>query len=242
MELRDAGASGKALSLIEGLPEGELTDAARLMKARLLLDRDRLREAAAIYEDLCGSVQSHGCWNALGVVRMSLGGYREAVAAFQKSIRIEATARTHSNLAVAYAYLRKLNEARDHHDRALALDPLSIQSRLNFGVFLFNGRRFDEAGKIFTAVIADAPKDFYARLYMGRVHTMRRDYKAALREFDRGVELNREFFDLYYHRAVVRAKLNDPGGALSDLNRADRINPVNGLTDALRASIKSRPR
>ncbi|MEQ9365392.1 MAG: tetratricopeptide repeat protein, partial [Leptospirales bacterium] len=101
------------------------------------------------------------------------------------------------------------------------------------------GRRFDEAGKIFAEVIADAPDEFYARLYLGRVHTMQRDYEKALSEFNRGVELNRKFFDLYYHRAVVRAKLRDPGGALSDLNQADRINPVNGLTDALRNSIKS---
>jgi tetratricopeptide (TPR) repeat protein len=239
LELRQAGESAAALALFETLPDTERTESARLMYARLLLDRDRLREAAAIYEDLCGAVRSHGCWNALGVVRMSLGGYREAAAAFEKSIRVEGTARTHSNLAVALSYLRKANEARENHDRALALDPRGVQTRLNFGVFLFSGRRFDEAGKIFAEVIADAPDEFYARLYLGRVHTMQRDYEKALSEFNRGVELNRKFFDLYYHRAVVRAKLRDPGGALSDLNQADRINPVNGLTDALRNSIKS---
>ncbi len=242
MELRGAGQSAAALKLLESLADAELSDSARLLKAKLFLDRDRLREAAAIYDDLCRSIRSADCWNALGVVRMSLGGYREASTAFLKSIDVEATARTHSNLAVAFAHLRRLNAARDHHDRALALQPRGIQPRLNFGVFLFTGRRFEEAGRVFAGVLKDAPDQFYARLYLGRVYTMQRKYKEALREFDRGVQLNREFFDLYYHRAVVRAKLGDPGGALSDLNRADRINPVNGLTDALRTSIKSRRR
>lgn len=243
-ELHQAGESRAALALLDSLPAADLADshAARLLQARLLLDRDRLREAGEIYDDLCAAVQTHGCWNALGVVRMSTGGYREAVAAFQKSIQMEATARTHSNLAVAYAYLHRLNEARDNHDRALALAPRNIQVRLNFGVFLFSGRKFDAAGKIFQSVLADEPDLFYARLYMGRVYTMQRQFEEALLELNRGIELNRKFFNLYYHRAVVRAKLRDPGGALSDLNQADRLNPVNGLTDVLRDAIKRKRR
>ena len=241
-ELHQAGKSASALALFESAPDqqkvvAESSDAA-LLKARLLLDRDRLREAGMIYEDQCRSVRTHSCWNALGVVRMVSGGHADAIAAFEEALTIQKSARTYSNLAVAYAHMNQPDHARENHDRALALEPENPTVQMNFGVFLFTGRRFADAGAIFKNVLNRNPDLFYARLYMGRVLTMQREYNAALLEFDRGIQLNPNFFDLYYHRAVVRAKLGDPGGALSDLNQADRINPISGLTDPLREAIK----
>jgi tetratricopeptide (TPR) repeat protein len=66
----------------------------------------------------------------------------------------------------------------------------------------------------------------------GRQHSEKKDWKAAISEFSRAIELDPNFELAYANRAVARANLENFSTALKDINKAIEMNPT--LVDAYR--------
>lgn len=174
---------------------------------------------------------------------MMLGGYSEAAEAFQKAVEANpGSAAGYSNLALAYQSAFQTAKAGEAHRRAVRLAPGDAIMHINYGAFLYRERKLDEAEEIFEKLMRTHGDLFYVRLYRGQIFLARRQYEQALRELDAGIQLNAKFFDLYYYRAVARYHMRDPGGALSDLQMADRLEPLNGRTRELRDVIQKKRR
>ncbi len=79
-------------------------------------------------------------------------------------------------------------------------------------------------------------EDYYA---LARQKYDRGDYKGALADYDRAIEIKSSYAKAYRARATVRdAKLDDPQGALTDLDRAIALDPNDGLAYSVRGLLK----
>jgi len=239
-ELRNQGRYEEALRLLEkGGQDGLEHDRT---KARLYLHLDRLREAADLYEKQCRKKPSYGCWTEYGIVNMAMGGYELALDHFEKALRFKQSATGYSNLAVAHFYLRQIDRAYTFHRKAVELDPNHSVALTNYAIFLFTQRQNDEARPIFHKVVRLDPKSFYAHLFLGRIHAANGQHRESIAEYDRGIAIEPNCFDLYYWRACSYFKLGDYGNARSDLRKARRIEPLNDKGERLERIIrKSRP-
>ena len=211
----------------------------RLKQARADLAADRYNQAAPVYEELCPRIKTAACWNELGVVQMSLGGYPRALDSFRRAHTISPdSGLILSHLALAAFAARRRDLAGEYHRKALDREPKNPDIRINYGIYLYRARKYFEAGQQFQRVLRAHPRNFFARLQLGKTFYATGKHQDALSELDRGIALNANFFELYYTRALVKVRTGDMGGALADLKRAEKINPINGRTGPLRKKIK----
>ena len=97
----------------------------RLVVADIYYDEDQFQEAAANYAALVQLSTAHEqAWYGLGLCQMRLGEMREAAAAFDRVIEIDAgNAQAHYAAAMAYTLLHDEKQGRRYLLRALALKP-----------------------------------------------------------------------------------------------------------------------
>ena len=55
----------------------------------------------------------------------------------------------------------------------------------------------------------------------------RRQYRSAIKDFDRAVEINPGFTVLYFNRGLARSNIGDHAGAISDYTRFLNVYPQN---------------
>ena len=245
-----AGEYSRALALRE---QGRYAEAARelrggsemrerMLLARIYLDQNRLREASRIFRDLCPRMGNADCWNAYGVTYMSLGGYPQAEKNFLKALKLKKTPRYYSNLALAYFYQRRPVDARQAHEQAMALAPKNPIPKINYAVFLTRSKDYQRALVMLKAVAVQNPDLYFVRLHLGYVYFRMKKYRQAIAEYNKGIARNDRSFELYYYRAYALYKINDLGGAMRDLNRCDKIQPLNARTGPLKGLIQRRQR
>jgi tetratricopeptide (TPR) repeat protein/S1-C subfamily serine protease len=84
--------------------------------------------------------------------------------------------------------------------------------------------------------IAPKADDFIA---LAAQKYQKRDYRGALADYDRAIQLNPNYVIAYNYRGVLKEnKLNDIQGALADYNRAIQADPNNAIAHYNRGSIK----
>lgn len=97
-----------------------------------LLREGKVREAVEkLKEATAQNPQDEGAWRLLGAALGQSHDPEGSVGAFQKAVTLVPTsAKNHYNLAVALQVAERTNEARQHLEKALALDPSYEQARL----------------------------------------------------------------------------------------------------------------
>lgn len=106
-----------------------------------------------------------------------------------------------------------------------ALAQLNDQSSTNPYMWTLLGGTFANYGEIRRAIedyghaIALDRNQVWSRLHRGILLYETRDYAAALRDFDQVVEKRPDLLIGWINRAIVRLALNNPSGALEDINR-----------------------
>src|SRR5690606_4339360 len=75
-----------------------------------------------------------------------------------------------------------------------------------------------------TAVINRTPQDPEAYNVRGSAYGRGGKYREALRDFDKAIELNPNFYQAYANRALIHRYLGDQANALNDYNRAIQLN------------------
>jgi len=75
--------------------------------------------------------------------------------------------------------------------------------------------------------LAQTPEEYF---FSGFDKTKISDWKGALQDFNKAIELNPNFEEAYVGRAIVMMHMGDNKGALLELNKAINLNP--NLSDA----------
>ena len=212
---------------------------AELLLAKIYLDQNKSEEATGIYTKLCGSINSHDCWNEMGIVYLAAEKYEKAQDCFLRAVSVrEKSAGTYSNLAVAYFAQNKRKEAATFYKKAMEMARYNPIYQVNYGVFLIGIKKYTQAKFLLQKVVLQNEGMFFAELYLGVAHYHKKEYSSALLHINKGVEINPTYYDLYFYRALVYYKTGDYVNALNDLNTVDELFPENRKTSKLRRIIK----
>ncbi len=108
-------------------------------------------------------------------------------------------------LANLYGVLRQTDQAQRCYLAALALEPLSAEAHLFYGIHLLSGAQHDEAAQELSRALFIDPDLALAHYYLGRCREAQRDvararlaYRNALDAYKRRPEGKRQTFLGYY--------------------------------------------
>jgi len=112
------------------------------------------------------------------------------------------------------------HKKRGHHGNLddLLLDALEAH----------NSKQFKEAIAIYTAILGLKPLihiQSLIHIHRGMAYTAESDYKQALEDFSRALELDQKSAKAYYYRGVVYSILTKYSEALEDFHQCLRLNP-----------------
>jgi tetratricopeptide (TPR) repeat protein len=95
-----------------------------------------------------------------------------------------------------------------------------------------------QAERLLSDVLAMAPVDATAHLYLGVIAMRRQQWDHALAALNRSIELNPSLAEAYKERARVFMKLDEPTRAIDDLTSTADLDPSDGEIFALRGLAK----
>jgi tetratricopeptide (TPR) repeat protein len=127
--------------------------------------------------------------------------------------------------------IEKLRNAIDtNKSNELALDMLGS---------IYNELKSDEAKEYFEAAIKVNPKFYLAYRGIGNYYLRKADYLLAEKSYSSAISINpNRFGPIYKNRGIVRLKLDDKDGAISDLNmyldQCPQANDKNNIQSAIK--------
>lgn len=130
----------------------------------------------------------------------------------------------------AHLQAGEFSAAIEDADRALALNPRSVDAYA-IRAFARTGQGdFDGAHADYTSVIGLVPRaPGMEKIYNNRgfIRTSRGDLTGALEDFNQAIKLNPNYEDGYTGRAVIRLQQGEPLLARADYDKAIALNPKN---------------
>jgi regulator of sirC expression with transglutaminase-like and TPR domain len=104
---------------------------------------------------------------------------------------------------------------------------------------IYNELKSDEAKEYFEAAIKVNPKFYLAYRGIGNYYLRKADYLLAEKSYSSAISINpNRFGPIYKNRGIVRLKLDDKDGAISDLNmyldQCPQANDKNNIQSAIK--------
>ena len=210
-----------------------------ILLAKLYLDTGLYSDANQLYDRLCKAINSYECYNEYGISLMSNMNFNLAIENFEKAISINPQfATAYSNMAMCYTMSKDFNNAEKSHLKALEISPNNPIIRINYGVYLVKIKKYQRAKDILYPVITENEAMYFAELFIGVAHYFKEEYNSALIHFNRGININPEYSDLYYHRALLYYKKGDYQNSIRDLQMVEKLTPNSTKVIELRKLIK----
>lgn len=120
---------------------------------------------------------------------------------------------------------RKLDEAIDLFNQALAQDEKRHDLHMSLATVYFLAKNYDSAVKHFTRVSQLAPTDGKSLINLGAVYNQMSDYNKAVSTLRRGLQKERASAEGYYNLGYAHRKLGQFAMAVSAYREAIRIEP-----------------
>jgi len=127
--------------------------------------------------------------NFLGIIKLNLGEYKDAVSLFEKVLFIrEQHPFAHYNLGMCYYFLKQPDEAKKHYERAIELYPAYVDAIINLGVIFQEKEDYNSAENCINRAIVLQPGS--GKLYNNRGNILfkknefeqaEKDYRKALK-------------------------------------------------------------
>jgi tetratricopeptide (TPR) repeat protein len=210
-----------------------------MLLAKLYLDSGLYSDANQLYDRLCKTINTYECFNEYGISSMSNLNFNLAIENFEKAISINPQfATAYSNMAMCYTMSKDFKNAENAHLKALEISPNNPIIRINYGVYLIKIKKYQRAKDILYPVIAENEAMYFAELFIGVAHYFKEEYNTALIHFNRGIYINPEYSDLYYHRALLYYKKGEYQNSIRDLQMAEKLSPNSVKVIELRKLIR----
>jgi tetratricopeptide (TPR) repeat protein len=196
-----------------------------ILLAKLYLDTGAFQDAIPLYVRLCKTINTHECFNELGISYMENSNFPLAIESFEKSLEINPQFATgYSNLAMCYTKSKDFSKAETSHLKALEIMPNNPIIRINYGVYLIKNKKYQRAKDILYPVIVENESMYYAELYIGVAHYFKEEFNSALIHYNRAIAINPEFPDLYYYRALLLYRKGEYNNSINDLKTLEKLN------------------
>ncbi len=203
------------------ISRGERLAEARLERGKAYLALGRPESAAEDFSRVIGmDPKNADAHYQLGVARARNKDFSGAAEAYSTVIGVQPDyVKAYVNRAGIYAQLGKMREAIADCDAAIALDPYDASFLVNRGIFYNQSgdpersrRDWDEALRLNPKL----PGAYFARAVL--YHAAKSEYREALADLDRGIELQPGYSYALQERAKVKHELEDYEGAIEDFS------------------------
>jgi predicted O-linked N-acetylglucosamine transferase (SPINDLY family) len=198
----------------------------------------RLREAERICQQILGIDPNHiGALHVAGIIAVQVGLDQVAVNLLGRAVALnDRLPDLHEGIAFALQRLGDLDRALTHYQRALSLNPKSLEALYNGGNALFQLRRYEAALALYDRALTLKP-DFAEALH-NRANAWlelgRND--RALADYDRALAVRPEFPQALANRGAALIGLRRFEEGLASCERALAIDPANPTALANRGS------
>jgi predicted O-linked N-acetylglucosamine transferase (SPINDLY family) len=187
----------------------------------------RLREAAAIYEEILRRQPGHAdALHLLGLVSLQSGQARGAVDLIERAVAANPrNPAAHYNLGHGLCLLARFQDAIASFDRALALKPDYAEAHNNRANALSALKRHAEAVAGFQRAVALRPDYAEAHNNLGITLHELKDHEGALASFDAAIRLRPDYAEACNNRGGVLEHLQRHAEALASFDRALALTP-----------------
>ena len=177
----------------------------------------------AVYSYLASAPERAQAELRAGLQEMQPGGYREAIARFDRAIGIQPElAEAYLERGIAHRFLGETEPALADLDKALALDPgLAAAYTERGGIYRERGDLQKAIEELSASIRTQGTTDGYYQ--RGQVYEVLGQHQKAIEDYDQAVAQRRESPFVYRARALAKDKLGDADGAQQDRATADRI-------------------
>lgn len=132
----------------------------------------------------------------------------------------------HENLAQHFTNLGRAPDAIPHFDKALAIKPDAIDTRMSYAVALHSVGRIDDAIANLKQVLARDPVNYIAAVNIGLFLTEKGDLNTALMYYQRGIASKPDFATAHFNLARLYARLGRRDDAIKHYREAVRLDPA----------------
>ncbi len=198
-----------------------------LQNARTLAEAGDAAQASRLCEEALRADPRHA--NALlyhGNLMRLQGDWTTAEQSYRRAIDVNPSDGTaHYSLAIVLRRRGALAEALEHLEDAATSSALADEViRLQVSL-LAELERYDEAYELAQAAVREHPSSADAAIALGYAHQKRLEPEAALRCYERALDLGSSDADVYNNRGVVLQDLGRFAEALKSYDEALRIKP-----------------
>ncbi len=189
----------------------------------------RYPEAAEMFDQVVAlAPDSFLGYSNLGAIYVRQGRYTSAIAVLERSVAVRPTARAYSNLATAYFFLRRYEDAARTYEDALKLDERNfvVWGNLGDAEYLLPAKQAD-ATRAYQKAIALAketlrvnPRDVLALKSLAYYCAMVGEQKQALDFLRRALQVAPDNSDVRFAGALVYNRFGETDRALGWLERA----------------------
>jgi Tfp pilus assembly protein PilF len=132
-------------------------------------------------------------YSHLGLYYIEHGRKEEAIWQFEKALenRHESVdiAELHSNLANLLAEKERYDEALNHFEKAISIDPASVKIMIDYGITLARQNQLKKAEKVFRDALSLQPDNGIIHYNLANTLEMQGNPDAALREYEKALKL-----------------------------------------------------
>lgn len=200
-----------------------------LTKGVALQQEGRFAEARSLYQQVLEIVPDHpDAYHLLGVIEISNENYPAAISLIEKALRASPNSSVFlGNLGVALRHEGRIDEAIQAYKKALQISPGSNDTWFNLGKSLRLQGRNQEAAQAFQRAIQLAPSTASAYLSLISLLIEERRSEDALQVSNMAIERCRPNVELHLSKGAVLKRLGKVEEAISEYERAARLNPTN---------------
>lgn len=210
------------------LPAGPGEEA--LAEARRRIGRgDATGAVEILHRFVAANPQDADGYLLLGTALALVPKRSEALEALRRAVELApSSVAAQHGLAMALARFGELEEARQAFERTIELDPKLAAAHGSLAAILAAQGRLDAAAEHFSEAIRhenNLPAAARYHYQRGRVYRQKNELQAAVRDFERAVELKPDFVKAYLELGIARVELQNEDGALEALRRAVALAP-----------------
>ena len=188
----------------------------------------RYEEAAEQYEYVVALDHSNmNGFSNLGTAYMLAGNFRAALSALEKSLEIEPTKITYSNLGLMHYYLGDMEKAVANHQQAIELSPGDHLAWSNLGDAFSIGDQPDAARDAFETALGLATEALnvntsnpFTMMDLAWINAMLDNSVEARTWINKARQFASDDPYIYYYDALIRTRNEDVSGAITSLTTA----------------------
>ncbi|CAM2152384.1 Glycosyltransferase 9 family protein [Pararobbsia alpina] len=199
---------------------------ATFASAAALHAQGQLSEAAELYKAVIAARDDHAeALHMYGVLCYQRGEIAEAEQLIRRSTRIDPQPLALANLGLIVAQDGRRDEAIEHYEAALRLEPGHLHALVRLGIALIELRRYENAVSVFDRALAASPLSIDALANRGVALRALGRFDDAREMYERALTVNSRSFESHANLGNVLLDLGRHADALVAYDRALALQP-----------------